>query len=354
MYRTGDRVRWLPDGTLEFLGRADMQVKIRGFRIEPGEIEAALAAHPAVAQSAVVARDDGPAGKQLVAYLVNTAGSRPDATALHHHLAALLPEYMVPAAFVVLEALPLTPNGKLDRKALPPPQRQGGETCRAPRTPEEEILCGLFAEVLALPRVGIDDNFFAMGGHSLLATRLVSRVRGSLGVELAIRAVFEAPTVVELAARLRQGGTARAPLILQPRPERLPLSYAQARLWFLDRLEGPGPTYNIPLAVRLEGELDAAALEAALADVVARHESLRTIFPDQGGVPFQHVLPAAEAPPPLPSRRPWGGVTQPYPALCRIPQAISIARPPAAISASDDGSGTAVSSTIRLLLESAT
>ncbi len=296
MYRTGDLARWRPDGTLEFLGRADQQVKIRGFRIEPGEIEAALLQHPAVARAAVVARDDGPDGKQLVAYLVPAPGSTPDATALRGHLAMMLPEYMVPSALVMLEALPLTPNGKLDRQNLPPPRRQG-ETYRAPRTPQEQVLCDLFAEVLALPRVGIDDHFLALGGHSLLATRLVSRVRGSLGVELAIRTVFEAPTVAALAARLREAKKARAPLVRQPRPERLLLSYAQQRLWFIDRLEGPGPTYNIPLALRLEGELDAAALELALADVVTRHESLRTIFPDNNGVPFQQVVPAAHARP---------------------------------------------------------
>ena len=217
---------------------------------------------------------------------------------LRGHLQQSLPDYMLPTAIMVLESWPLTPNGKVDRKALPAPERLGGAG-RTPRTPEEQILCDLFAELLTLPRVGIDDHFFELGGHSLLATRLVSRVRGSLGVELAIRTVFEAPTVAELAARLRQGGTARAPLVRQPRPQRLPLSYAQQRLWFLHRLEGLGPTYNMPLAFRLEGELDAAALEAALADVVARHESLRTIFPDEGGAPYQQILPAAEACPPL-------------------------------------------------------
>ena len=298
MYRTGDLARWRSDGVLEFLGRTDAQVKLRGFRIEPGEIEAALVRHAGIAQAAVVAREDTPGAKRLVAYVVAAGEQAPDASALRAHVAASLPDYMVPAAFVVLERLPLTPNGKLDRRALPAPDLTPA-VMRGPRTAREEVLCALFAEVLGLERVGIDDNFFALGGHSLLATRLISRIRTTLDVELAIRSLFEAPTVEGLAQRVGDGEAARPALVPAPRPSEIPLSYAQRRLWFLDRLEGRRATYVIPLAVRLRGELDTGALEAALGDVVGRHESLRTIFPERDGVPRQQILDASTARPRL-------------------------------------------------------
>ncbi|GAB2695006.1 amino acid adenylation domain-containing protein [Kitasatospora kifunensis] len=293
MYRTGDVARRRADGELEYLGRADDQVKIRGFRIELGEIEAALLSHPQVRQAAVVVREDRPGDRTLAGYTVPAV----DSADLREHLAALLPTYMVPAALLGLTALPLTGNGKLDRKALPAPgDVAGGASGRAPRTDRERELCRLFAEVLGLERVDIDGDFFALGGHSLLATRLVSRVRGTLGIELAIRTLFEAPTVAALAERLDPTAegkpqSQRLALVPMPRSEQLPLSYAQQRLWFLGSLEGPSATYSIPLAVRLTGPLDRAALESALGDVLARHESLRTVFPQRvDGTPYQLIL----------------------------------------------------------------
>ena len=319
MYRTGDLARWRHDGVLEFLGRADAQVKLRGFRIEPGEIEAALLRHDGVAQAAVVARrDGGPDAGKNTRFCTRTpeaatarcgssptwwrrrARLAPDAAALRSHLAESLPDYMVPSAFVVLERLPLTPNGKLDRRALPAPEAPVAAMRRLPRTPHEEVLCGLFAETLGLAAVGIDDNFFELGGHSLLATRLIGRIRAALHVEIAIRSLFEAPTVELLVRRLGDDGqNVRAPLRAMPRGTEVPLSFAQRRLWFLNRLEGPSATYTIPLAVRLAGDLDVGALELALGDLMARHESLRTVFPETLGVPRQQVLEVSAARPRL-------------------------------------------------------
>ncbi|TKS96293.1 non-ribosomal peptide synthetase [Streptomyces lasalocidi] len=212
--------------------------------------------------------------------------------ALRGHLRETLPEYMIPAAVVPIAAVPLTDNGKPDRRALPAPDYTAGGG-RAPGTPEEESLCALFAAVLGLDRVGVDDNFFTIGGHSLLATRLVSRIRAEHGVEIPIRAVFQSPTVAELAAHLTAADDLRPPLRPQPRPERLPLSYAQQRLWFIHRFEGPSATYNIALALRMRGTLDASALRRAVHDVVERHESLRTVFGEADGQPYQRILPPA-------------------------------------------------------------
>src|SRR5262249_24198248 len=252
MYRSGGLARWRGDGVLEFVGRADHQVKVRGYRIEPGEIEAALVRHASVSQAAVVARPDRSGGQQLVGYVVLAAGADADAAALRAHVGARLPDYMVPSSIVVLDRLPLTANGKLDRGALPAPELRAS-VARLARSPREELLCGLFAEVLGLERVGIDDDFFALGGHSLLATRLISRLRSSLGVEVSIRSLFEAPTVAGLVERLGEAGAARAALRAVERPAEVPLSYGQRRLWFLERLEGGGGRYTIPLAVRLRG-----------------------------------------------------------------------------------------------------
>jgi amino acid adenylation domain-containing protein len=282
MYRTGDLVRRRADGTLEFLGRADQQVKIRGMRIEPGEVEAALLAHPDVTAAAVVARD------RLIGYAVTTASPM----RLREFLAQRLPEHLVPAHIVVLDALPVNPNGKLDRRALPESDVTVDD--REPRTPTEQALCELFAEVLGLPRIGPDSGFFELGGHSLLATRLVSRIRGVLGVEVPIRAVFDAPTPARLATLLDPERDARPALLPQERPSEVPLSFAQQRLWFLDRLSGPSTTYNIPWAWRLTGPVDVDALRAALNDVVARHEVLRTLIQDSDGTPRQVVLESAE------------------------------------------------------------
>ncbi|SEF24659.1 pristinamycin I synthase-3 and 4 [Amycolatopsis pretoriensis] len=287
MYRSGDLARRDADGRLWFSGRADNQVKIRGIRIEPGEVEASLARHPGVAQARVVAHDDRFGGKRLVAYVVGDA----DPVELRRFAARTLPHHMVPAAVVTLDELPLTRNGKLDRRALPAPDLSGSGSSRRPHDAREEILCGLFAEVLGAGGVGVDDSFFELGGHSLLATRLVSRIRSVLGAEVAVRTVFEAPTVAALAQRLDDGAAVRTPLTVANRPERAPLSFAQQRLWFLSKV-GESASYHLPFAVQLSGAVDIPALEVALREVVNRHESLRTVFPEQDGQAWQNVIPA--------------------------------------------------------------
>jgi amino acid adenylation domain-containing protein len=301
LYRTGDLARWRHDGNLDFLGRLDHQVKIRGFRIELGEIEAVLAGHPAVRRALVLVLNDRPAGR-LVAYVGRARQEGTDAADLSAFVAERLPRYMVPSAFVVLDALPLLPNGKVDRKALPPPD--GGPSAGAgaePRGPVEELLCEIWSEVLGTGRIGIHDDFFALGGHSLLATRLISRVRRALLVELPLVELFRTPTVAGLArwiaAAMEEKGPADGGLPLEriggggPRP----LSHAQQRLWFLEQLEPGSALYNLGAAFRMEGTLDTAALAWSLDEVRRRHEVLRTAFRNVGGEPVQVVLPATEA-----------------------------------------------------------
>ncbi|HLL45149.1 MAG TPA: condensation domain-containing protein, partial [Longimicrobiaceae bacterium] len=301
-YRTGDRARWLPDGTLEFLGRVDRQVKIRGFRIEPGEVEAALAAHPQVREAVAVVREDAPGERRLVAYVEAVPGAQPAPGELRAWAQGRVPEYMVPAAFVVLDRIPLTPTGKLDRGALPAPPDAGGADAEdeAPRTPTEEVLAGIWAELLGAARVGRSDDFFALGGHSLLATRVVSRARGVFRVELPVRALFEAPTLAALAARVdaaaRAGQGMEVPPLVRGQGDGVaPLSFAQQRLWFIDQVDPGSATYNIAVPLRLDGALDPRRLSRAVAALVDRHEALRTRLPARGGEPVQVVEPAGSA-----------------------------------------------------------
>ncbi len=306
LYRTGDVGRWSRDGELEYLGRADDQISIRGYRVEPGEIEAVLAAHPAIAQAVVTLREDVPGDQRLIAYIIpaaagTAAGAGAGITAaVRGYAAARLPDYMVPAAVVPLGELPLTPAGKIDRSALPAPDYAAVAGLQVPASAREELLCGAFAHVLGLERAGATDSFFDLGGHSLLAVRLVSQIRTVLRVDVPLRLVFEAPTPAALAARLDQAGPARLALTPRPRPDRMPLSFAQQRLWFLAQVEGPSATYNLPIAVRLGGDLDTAALATALGDVIGRHEVLRTVFPAERGQPWQRVLGSGAAAPELP------------------------------------------------------
>ncbi|MFE9467608.1 amino acid adenylation domain-containing protein [Streptomyces virginiae] len=299
MYRTGDLARWSADGELEYLGRVDHQVKIRGFRIEPGEVEQLLRRTDGIAQAAVIAREDTPGDPRLVAYVVAADGfPAPDPGRLRDDLAALLPAHMVPAAVVVLDRLPLTSNGKLDRKALPAPV-YGGSVRRAPATPTEAGLCALFSDILQTP-AGPDDDFFLLGGHSMLAARLMTRVETEFGVRPALRTLFDTRTPAGLARLLDDAGpaTAARPLLAARATEgpAHPLSFAQQRLWLLHQLEEPGPAYNIPTALRIDGALDRAALAAAVEDVANRHETLRTVFRAEKGQPRQVVLEPEEGP----------------------------------------------------------
>jgi amino acid adenylation domain-containing protein len=299
LYKTGDLVRQLPDGNIEFLGRVDHQIKLRGFRIELGEIESVLGGHPSVHEAVVLAREDVPGEKQLVAYVVLDPGSRPTTSELRSFLQQKLPDYMLPSAFVRLEALPINPNGKVDRRALPAPERMRSELASeylAPRTPIEEVLAGIWAEVLKVERVSIYDSFFELGGHSLLATQVISRAREAFQTEIPLRYLFEAPTVAGLAERIEAAMKARRGLQEPPirpvsRNQAMPVSFAQQRLWFIDQLEPGNPSYNMPSAVRLTGMLNVAALEASLNEIVRRHESLRTTFATVDGQAVQLIAP---------------------------------------------------------------
>ncbi len=294
MYRTGDLVRWNDSGALEYIGRTDFQVKFRGQRIELGEIETDLLAHPAVSQAVVLVADTA-TGQQLVAYVVAAPGLSVDPAELTRFAAEQLPGYMVPASIMVLDALPLNTSGKLDRKALPEPVFAADAAgYRAPRNQVEEIVAGVFGDVLGHERVGIDDNFFDLGGNSLVATQVVARISAAFGIQLGVRALFETPTVAALAVRVESATPAsvsRPPLVAKPRPERVPLSLAQQRMWFINQFDPSVPTYNLPFVVRLRGEVDLDALQASLLDVIARQESLRTVFPESEDGGYQRVVP---------------------------------------------------------------
>ncbi|WP_433711876.1 non-ribosomal peptide synthase/polyketide synthase [Nocardia sp. CA-084685] len=294
MYRTGDIVRWGPDGALEYLERADFQVKIGGFRIELGEVEAALLRLPEVRAAVAVARADDHAGARLVAYVAVPDATADSAGALRAAVATELPTYMVPAALVVLESLPLNANGKVDRAALPEPVFTA-PAFRAPVSELQRLVAATFVEVVgAAEQVGLDTDFFALGGNSLLATRLAAQLGSMLGVRVPVAAVFDAPTVGLLTARLAELGDARPALTRRTGTAPAPLSLAQQRMWVVNRLAPDSSAYNIPAAMRLTGALDIAALRAAIQDVIARHETLRTRYPDAEPEPVQQVLDVAE------------------------------------------------------------
>jgi putative pyridoxal-dependent aspartate 1-decarboxylase len=291
LYKTGDRACYLPDGNIEFLGRTDYQVKIRGFRIELGEIEVILVQHPAIRESVVIAREDIPGDKKLVAYYV--AEEQLNSKQLRNFIKSKLPDYMIPAAWVQLDAFPLTPNGKCDRNSLPIPDLTLNTTNYiAPTNPQEEILTNIWQEVLNVEPVGIDDNFFELGGHSLLATQVISKIRQSFSIELPLRCLFEYPTIAELAHQLQSNASAEIPP-MQPvsRGGDLPLSFAQQRLWFLAQLEPNSPAYNIPEALRLQGKLDIGVLTQTLEAIIQRHEVLRTNFATFADKPVQIIHP---------------------------------------------------------------
>ena len=299
MYRTGDLARYRLDGTIEYLGRRDSQVKVRGVRIEPGEIEAALSEHPAIREVAVVAQKNRQGETRLIAYMVSQIQQRPTVHDMRGYVQTKLPSSMMPSTFVWLEALPLSPNGKLDQRALPASEEAESKwegALAAPRSPIEEALGGIWADVLRSEQIGITDDFFELGGHSLLATQVMARMRETLRVELPLRALFEAPTIAGLAGRIMAAYQVEQGLLTPPlhpfsRMEDMPLSFAQQRLWFLDQFEPGSLVYTIPLAVRLQGDLKVAALEQSLDMLAQRHEVLRTTFHTVEGRPVQRISP---------------------------------------------------------------
>jgi amino acid adenylation domain-containing protein len=324
LYRTGDRARRFADGTLELLGRADHQVKLRGFRVEPAEVEAALARHPSVARAVVVGRRDG-GETRLAAYLLAADPQAPPRPAeLRDFLRGTLPEYMVPAAYVLLDRLPLSPNGKVDRRALPEPPAAGAAGAGGPpRTAAETAVAAEAGALLGVDGLGVDDDFFALGGHSLSAARLLARLRGRLGAEVTLRDFFAAPTVAALAARVEAAPGGAPPLPPIPPVQGdgpFPLSPAQRRLWFVERMDPGSATYHVPVALRLSGPLDAEVLQRALQALVARHEALRTVFGEAEGEPAQWIAPAA---PPVLAR----GAVEAGEAALRRRLALEAARP---------------------------
>ncbi|MFE4460285.1 amino acid adenylation domain-containing protein, partial [Nocardia tengchongensis] len=293
MYRTGDVVRWSPDGAIQHLGRSDFQVKIRGLRIELGEIDSVLTGHESVGFAATIGHRAESGAQSLVSYVVAAPGHSIDTALLAEHLADRVPPYMVPSSIMALDRIPLTPTGKLDRKALPEPVFAADKPYRAPRTPIEQLIVETLADVLHLDTVGIDDSFFALGADSLVATRVAARLGAVLGLEIPVRLLFDATTTAELAARMEQdamtGRRPRPPLTAGPRPDLVPLAPAQQRMWFFNQYDTGSGAYNMPIALRLRGELNVEALRLALIDVLTRHESLRTRYPDHDGMLIQVI-----------------------------------------------------------------
>ncbi|MGZ6550830.1 MAG: condensation domain-containing protein, partial [Tumebacillaceae bacterium] len=300
IYKTGDRGRYRADGSIDFLGREDNQVKIRGIRVELGEIENVLAQHQAVKEALILAHTFAEGDKRLVAYVVPETGMEITGDALQSDLKTKLPEYMVPALYILLDVFPLNANGKVDRRSLPIPSATGFEAKTAyvaPRTPVEELLERMFGQVLHHENVGVHDNFFDLGGHSLLATQVVSRIRHAFQIALPVRDLFDHPTIAGLAERVQRAmndgrSLQEHPIQRVSRTQQLPLSFAQQRLWFLDQLDPGSATYNVPMALRLRGPLDVEALEHSLGEIVQRHESLRTTFAEHEGQAVQVVANA--------------------------------------------------------------